>query len=265
MKTEADFWACRVCRSINPMRSDRCYSCHTPREAAAARPTDIPVTGRLAPVEATGTYRSSETRAVLVSLAIVVYILGAFISLWLVFNAADLRAGGDRAAGNALIRAWTPFLVVAPLLGILALVAYGAWISRVVENLPIAGAGYSRVSPTFAFVEPLIPGFNLYSLPARLAEVTRKLEESGPGLPLIAIAWLLVVGPPLGALVISRVTQLFETSSGALRTLSLTLIGAFTFQAVALLIGLYLIWRVERLIRARAEGGTAPSGEGSRP
>jgi hypothetical protein len=225
----------------------------------------MPVTGQMAPVEVTGTYRSSETRAVVASLAVVLYILGGLLSLWLVYSAADLRAGGDRAGGAGLLETWTPVIAIVPVLAILALVAYGAWISRVVENLPIVGAGYSRVSPTFAFMEPLIPGFNLYSLPARIAEVIRKLEESGPGLPLIAIAWLLVVGPPVGVVVISRVSQVFESTSEALRTLSLTLIGAFTFQAIALLIALYLIWRVERLIRVRAEGAPPPSGGSSRP
>jgi len=45
VKTEADFWACKVCRSINGIRADRCYKCSTPREVAGAKPTAEPVSG----------------------------------------------------------------------------------------------------------------------------------------------------------------------------------------------------------------------------
>ena len=62
MKTEADFWACRVCRSINGLRADRCYSCHTPREVAAVKPTDL---SKLGPLE-TWTYKASNGSVVFV-------------------------------------------------------------------------------------------------------------------------------------------------------------------------------------------------------
>jgi hypothetical protein len=253
MTADADLWACRVCRSINTRRSTRCYSCHTPREAAAVNPADLPTTGAAPPVIHTGTYESSEMRAVLTTVAGMAFILGTLVSTFLLWQVGSMRAAGDRAGANDLFAGIWPILLLVPLFGVLALLAYASWISRVVANLPALKLGYSRVSATMAFMEPLIPGFNLYALPARLGEVLKKLDEKGNGLPLLGLAAVLFIGPAIVAGIAIRLSREFERTGDFLRTSGFTLFIEFVFQAIGLLIGIYLIWQVERLARTRAE------------
>jgi uncharacterized paraquat-inducible protein A len=62
MKSAADIWICNVCRSINPIKSNRCYRCHTPIQIAAAKPEELTVhqQPKEAHTEPVGTYRSTE-------------------------------------------------------------------------------------------------------------------------------------------------------------------------------------------------------------
>ena len=269
MTAESELWACRVCRSINSRRSNRCYSCHTPREAAAVAPTDLPTVGAAPPVVHTGTYKSSEMRAVMVTLAGGAFIAATMLAAFFIWQVGSLRADGKATAANELFDGYAIYLALLPALGVVALLAYAAWISRVVDNLPALGLGYSRVSGTFAFIEPLIPGFNLYALPARLGEVLRKLEDKGGGLALLGLSFILVVIPPIvGALLMRymlprtfdptrfRSVVTFEgLSPEFIRTGSFMFLLASTLVAVGLAIGLSLIWRTERLARAHVAAG----------
>src|SRR5262245_41008686 len=177
MKSAADIWICNVCRSINPISSNRCYRCHTPIQIAAAKPDELTVhqAPREAHTEVVGTFRSTETLATLVTVAAVAFILAMFLSIWTIFIVNDLRVNEGRAAADALLQQRLLFLSPGPVIGVVARLVYALWIRRVIENLPALGLGFSRVSPTWAFFEPLIPGFNIYSIPARIAEVIQKL------------------------------------------------------------------------------------------
>lgn len=253
MTSEADFWACSQCRSINKIKADRCYSCHTPREVAAVKPTELSVTDtKPPPVVPVGEFRSSEGRAVLVTIATVAFILATFAGLWLLWATTGFQPAEDEEAMSSLLDERLPFLAVPAALGVLALVAYGAWISRVVSNVAAIGAGFFRVGPTMAFIEPLIPGVNLYSLPARVAEVIQKLDGSGRGMLLVGLSWVLTVGPPVVAALVIRFGYIFESSSELLRTVGIAATASFAVQAVGLLVGLGVIWHVEALFRARA-------------
>src|SRR5215212_5691292 len=263
MTAESELWACRVCRSINSRRSNRCYSCHTPREAAEVNPADIPTVGSLPPIEQTYTFRSSEPRAVLATMLTAIFIMASLLTTFLLWQAAALRVAGERAESDSLYGTVVLFLPVLPIVAAFALLAYAAWISRVVGNLPALGLGYSRVSSTMAFIEPLIPGFNLYALPARVGEVLRKLDEKGSGLPLLGLAWILFIAPVAVVAVavrlsgsrfdrlLGRAPTLFE--AGNVHTITFTIFIGSVFQAMALLIGLYLVWQVERQARTLAE------------
>jgi hypothetical protein len=254
VKSEADFWACNYCRSINPLKSDRCYSCHTPRAIAAVKPTELSVTDtKPPPVVPVGEFRSSEGRAVLVTIATVAFILATFAGLWLVWVTTGFQPAEAEAeeAVDAVLDQRLLFLSVPAALGVLALVAYGAWISRVVSNVAAIGAGFFRVGPTMAFIEPLIPGVNLYSLPARVAEVIQKLDDSGRGMLLVGLSWILTVGPPVVAALVIRFGYIFASSSELLRTIGIAATLSFSVQAVGLLAGLGVIWHVESLVRAR--------------
>lgn len=259
--TESDFWACRVCRSINTHRADRCYSCHTPREVAGVKPTELSVTEPPPVIGPTGTYRSSENRAVLATIATVVFILGTYVALWIGFQVGTLRADRQREAADELFQSSQLLFGLPVVLGLVALITYGLWISRAVANLPPLGAGYSRVSPRWAFFEPLIPGLNLYSLPARAGEVISRLGGSMLGTSLIAISFFLIIGPPIAAGIFLRAIRIFEGRE-FWRTLGTTLLASFTVQVVGLAIALYIIWHIEGMFRRRLAGerpGPAPS------
>src|SRR5215212_9704843 len=271
MTAESELWACRVCRSINSRRSNRCYSCHTPREAAEVNPADIPTVGSLPPIEQTYTFRSSEPRAVLATMLTAIFIMASLLTTFLLWQAAALRVAGERAESESLYDTILLFLPVLPILAAFALLAYATWISRVVGNLPALGLGYSRVSSTMALIEPLIPGFNLYALPARVGEVLRKLDEKGNGLPLLGLAWVLFIVPVavLGVAIRlstpgSRFDYLFDLPSSPIQasgihTVAFALFLGFTVQAMALVIGLFLVWKIERLSRMLAAADTEPA------
>lgn len=271
-----ELWACRVCRSINSRRSNRCYSCHTPKEAAAVAPTDLPTIGAAPAVEYTATYRSSEMRAVVVTIAGAAFIVAAVAAAFLIWQIASIRADNKLREAEDLIAGYGPSLIVLPALGVAALLAYAAWISRVVENMPALGLGFSRVSGTMAFIEPLIPGFNLFALPARLGEVLRKLEDKGGGMALLGLATILVIGPPLVSGIVLRITAprsfdmtTFRVAFDGFTNEFIRIAGfmsllSATFVAMGLIIGLSLIWRVERLARARAATQSAAPGAGRR-
>jgi hypothetical protein len=254
VKSAADIWICGVCRSINPISSNRCYRCHTPIEVGAARPEDLTVHREVrdAHTEVIGTFRSTETLASLVTVAAVAFILAGFLALWAVFSVNDLRVSDGRAAADQLFRERLLWLVPAPVLGVLGLVAYSAWIRGVVANLPALGLGFARVSPNWAFAEPLIPGLNLYSIPARIAEVIQKLGGHLYATALIGLAWILFFIPAVGLVYVARFTRIFGSGAELLRITSISAIVVFVFQSTAIVLIVVVIWQVEKLLRAKA-------------
>ena len=274
MKSAADIWICNVCRSINPISSNRCYRCHTPIQIAAAKPDELSVhqAPREAHTEIVGTFRSTETLATLVTVASIAFIFAMFLAIWTVFTVNDLRVNESREAADALFQQRLLFLIPGPVVGLVALLTYALWIRRVVENLPALGLGFSRVSPTWAFFEPLIPGFNLYAIPTRIAEVIQKLGGHLYATALIGLAWILVIGPALLLVYVARFTRLFGTGADLLRVTSLSSLVVFAFQSIALVLMLVVMWQVEKLLRekaqsvagdARAASATAASSAGS--
>jgi hypothetical protein len=117
------------------------------------------------------------------------------------------------------------------------------------------------VSPNWAFLEPLIPGLNLYALPARAGEVITKLGGSTLGISLIAVSFFLVIGPPVAAGIFLRVSrELSDPRREFWSTLPTTLLASFTVQVVGLLMALYVVWHIEGMFRRRlAAGPDAPA------
>jgi len=253
MKSASDIWVCGNCRSINPLSSGKCYRCHTPIEVAAAKPEDLTIEHKEATPVPTGVFRSSENRAVLVSIATVAFVLATFVALWINATATELRANGEAEAASALFLERLPVLALAPIFGIAALLSFGFWIRRVVENLPTLGLGYSKVTPTWAFFEPLIPGFNLYAIPARLGEAVDKLGGHAITMPLLGLAIIFAFGPAIVVGFLLRFTGMFGSGDELRQAVSIGLIFVFACQAVALAIGLVVVWQVEGMARAKHE------------
>ena len=192
-------WVCGACRSINQPREGRCYHCRTPRELVEADPETLIVAGAGsrpadAPVRPTATFRSSAGFAFLaqvllaaaLAVAVVANLLGADV-IGRVLD-ADLPAADTGITTLALIGG-LGFAVAGAFL-----VAFALWLSRVVANIPTVGLGWPNLTPNQAIFETVIPGVNLYRVPAILRDVVNRLEPSGRGDALIAAAWLGLVG-----------------------------------------------------------------------
>lgn len=194
-------WVCSSCRSVNQPRENRCYSCRTPRELVEADPQTLLVAGAGSKPTADkgpiGTFRSSGDRAFMTQVMIVLAIAATLASSFL--NADLVARLLDEDPGDVETSLTTIALVggAGLLLGGAALVSFAAWLSRVVANVPAVGLGWPNVTPSSAIFESIIPGVNLYRVPAILRDVVTRLEAEGRGDALIAAAWLALVGGAL--------------------------------------------------------------------
>jgi hypothetical protein len=270
MPDAGEHWVCGSCRSLNEGRADRCYKCRTPRALVEADPTQLIVAGvgatesRLAASAAAaaavrGQYRSSSMRAATAQWLIVATITGTVISSVTGADAVAAILAGNVAEGLATRPLLLLLGVVNLALAASALVAWAAWLSRVIENVPTVGLGWPAATPTSAFLENFLPGLNLLRVPSIVRDVARRLEPGGGrGESLIAAAWLGLFGGLIVPRVAGFVLPWFSASIADLLTesvvvsqvaLGLTIVGA------AFLIA--LIHRVENGMRMRAGVVTA--------
>jgi hypothetical protein len=257
-------WVCGNCRSINQPREGRCYRCRTPRELVEADPDTLIVAGAGASrppeeIRPTVGYRSSASRAVMTQL-----LVAAGLAVTVVSSVMGADLVGRLLDGSAA-ETDTSFGVVGLLgiaglgLGAAALVSWAMWLSRVVANVPALGLGWPNLTPNQAIFESLIPGVNLYRVPAILRDVVNRLEPNGKGEAIIAAGWLGLVG---GLLLPRALSWALLFTVGSLDDfvtlryvagqlgLGLTLVGG------AVLI--YLVQWIETRMRQRASG-TVPA------
>lgn len=209
-------------------------------------------------------YRSSFLRALLTEALIVATGMILVVSWWYLYQAmvASLEDGDPDLGGRILDEA-RPVFIALPILVAATLVAYGAWISRVVDNLPALGAGYSRVSPRMAFLENVVPGVNLMRLPARVREVTLLLHPSGRGDNLIVAAWLAIyVGWAIFGAFYYLGARLFRVAVVSTRDFERSVVQLLgipvTMTAIGLLVVIAVLYRVEKLADARARALKSP-------
>jgi hypothetical protein len=211
-------WVCGSCRSFNEVRSTRCYKCHTPRLLAEADLSTLIVAGagateasaavtEAATAAVLGGYRGSSVRAGIVQcmlvatgiVTVVVSVAGAEVISRLL---AGDREYARREIGAVNDLAWVQY----GFFGV-TLLCWAAWLSRVVDNIPKVGLGWPNVSPTAAFIENFLPGWNLLRIPSILRDVLHRLERTGGrGDMLLAAGWLGLAGgtvlPPAFGLVL---------------------------------------------------------------
>ena len=263
MGSAADVWICGRCRSLNSLGRSRCYKCSTPKEIAATRPEDLS-THVVPHVDTpTGTFRSTENLAVGVGIATFLFIAAGLVARFTFADAVNMIISGNGEDAQALLRDRLALLLLAPITAVLGLIVYGLWIRRVVLNLPTLGAGYSKVGPGFAFVEPLIPVFNIYSIPARLAEVITKLGGSFRAMSLLGLALVLAIGPSGVYLLVWRFERIFGSATERFQILSLGSLLVFVCYASALLIGNVVIWQVEAMQRTKLKSLRTPGDAGA--
>ncbi len=249
-----NMWACGSCRSVNNAKANRCYSCHAPRDVVAVAAGEMPTLGKAVAAPAEHPYRSARLRALLAILLILTAAVLSLVLWWYEYRLVGaLLNGNDQEIIKILteenlqifLLAWLPVAVA-------ALVMWAAWISRMMDNLPALGMGYPRVTPAMAFVENFLPGFNLFRMPARIREISGKLDPTG-NQGLIAVTWLALFGSWLIARVATFVILFAIKSVDGRLQASLVIDGIVAVVgAVGYLLVIVIIYRTEQMAGARA-------------
>jgi len=274
-----DIWVCSSCLSINRQRDGRCYKCGA-RQAESAAP--IPGEGPGLRMEsaianrAVRGYASSVPFGVIAALLIIALaILGIVIVIanlsaeqavrsqitaildGAAYDPASLAAQLDPSAAAELVR-----LVVL----VAAVIAFGAWLSRVIANIPVLGGGLPSTSPLRAFIYTLIPLWNLIKVPGILQDALYRVEPRAGGFFMVAAAWFGLVGSWIvsffGGWVIGfslvRAVVDAPTKEAAVQALQGSIDQSFALDAltsamvvIGALILVLLIIRVERRCAAR--------------
>jgi uncharacterized protein DUF4328 len=259
-------WVCGSCRSLNEVRSTRCYKCRTPRALAEADLSTLIVAGAGATEAAAavtqaasgavlGGYQDSSARAGLAQcmivatgiLAVLASLAGADVLGMLIDGDTE---GARRDIGILNTLGWVLYGFAA-----VTLVCWAAWLSRVVGNVPKVGLGWPNVSPTAAFIENFLPGWNLLRVPAILRDVLHRLEpEDGRGNMLLVAAWLGLAGGVLLPRGAGLVLGFFVSSLGQAVSLGLFLgwVG-LGLTLVGLVLLILLIRRIESGMAAAAQ------------
>jgi hypothetical protein len=261
----SNVWVCGACRSINQPREQRCYKCRTPRELAKVDPETLVVAGAgsaqpvVDPKAVVGTYRSSADRAFAAQVLIVVTVIVTAAAKIVGADVVSRVIEGDIAGADANATLLALLGGAGFVSAIIAVAAWSAWLSRVVDNIPALGLGWPNVTPSAAFIESFLPGVNLFRVPAIVRDVMTRLEGGPRGDALIAAAWLGLVGgvivPRFARYLANVVTLESEDTAATVGLLAgqvglgLTIVGAIFL--------IVLIRQVEGLAEQRAKARPA--------
>ncbi|MBI3750139.1 MAG: DUF4328 domain-containing protein [Chloroflexi bacterium] len=211
--TAAGPWVCGNCRSLNRDDASRCYSCRSPRAMAvdprATEQRREPQTADTPPAvkaktarELGSRYRSSAGFAVVAQVAVLVItaitLARTVLVIWLFRDLQDSIADPSTFdSGAALDQAVTVGILHYVMLAawVAGLVAWGAWLARVVANIPALGGGWPTETPRFAFISTLIPGGNLYWTTSTMRQTITALSAAGAARLGIITAWWLTLTP----------------------------------------------------------------------
>jgi len=195
-------WVCANCRSVNKLRAKQCYNCRTPKDRAAVDPMTEHIGARDVSLP---DFHPSRPFAVVASVLILVIgglqainsLVGASLALRLVEG--DIPAEGDIVNAGVIGLATIG-------IGLIALTAWAAWLSKAVRVMPALGLGYPSANGLMAFVENFIPVLNLWRVPAIVRDiVVRLVPTESKGGALIFAAWIgLIAGyllPRFGGIV----------------------------------------------------------------
>lgn len=271
-----DIWVCSNCHSINRQRTARCYKCGAAQDTAA--------TGELATLRQE---QAIATRTVVgyrpagaLALATAIFLLGLVaVNVAALIESIDLwrfvdgqltllqdTENIDDAAFSARLNqvdmlGWINVAIVVP-----ALVFFGAWLGRVVANVPALGGGIPGTSPARAFVNTLIPLVNLRTVPGMIQDVLYRLDPRGGGFFMVMIAWIGLVGSWIlsflgGWYIRLRVTfdianaetldEAIDSIRGLLLAATILDIVASILIAVGAIVLIILMMRIERRSHAR--------------
>jgi hypothetical protein len=216
----------------------------------------LPRTGR----EREGTwvspgYRSSRVRARVVAVILATIVIADLLAIWLDLRGVVLM--GDAEAGTLTEETALAFdqlyavvgLLQTGLLGVSA-IAFLAWISRVVDNVPPLTGRTPQRGPRAAIGWWFVPVAWVVMPFVIVADTARRLRPASDGMGVLLPAWwaLWLVSSNLGVLLVRLPTDTIDE----LRTAYLSIAGADLLDAVAALLLIAVVWRFERWSRARA-------------
>jgi hypothetical protein len=296
-----NIWVCSDCKSVNPMRSGRCYKCRAPRppageEMAAASATALEaepepprVIKTLDPerVAASGIFqpppkertrpevsksaqaainpaaRVSTVPAAVVGIALMIAVLGVRFLL----TRASLSSMGAILDGGGVPEEDSLFIgtlgLIYPLLGVLAIAGLGFWAYRVMTNVPLLGGGWPRFTPAQAFFEHVIPGWNVLRTPGVYRDIQTRLSEDGDVSDGLLVGWVLT---NIAAVVIVRpIGSTLSAFSGSVDD-QLAFISVFNYlsialQGLAIVLIALLVAEIESQQSARAKSLLTPTEE----
>lgn len=208
-----DIWVCGTCHSVNRQRSGQCYKCGASQEGATGQGAEHRIEQALQ-ARTVVRYRSALLLAFLASVMILaVAAFAVYNVIWWIApiarikNEIALQAPGGASNTSSAARV----LNQAALLGLVrlglvipALVLFGAWLSRVISNVPALGGGVPSATPTKAFVYSLIPVLNLRKVPAMVQDALYRLDPKAGGFFMVMIAWVGFVGSWLVSSILGR-------------------------------------------------------------
>jgi hypothetical protein len=199
-----DVWVCGACHSINRQRDNHCYKCGAAQETAATgematlRQETAIISRTVVPYRPAAAVGMAASIFLLglaaVSIAAVVQSFGVMSFISRQLDLLQQTGQIDESGLTAIRRSLDTFALVRLVIILPTLVFFGAWLSRVVSNVPALGGGIPGTSPWRAFVNTLIPGLNLRTVPGTIQDVLYRLDPKAGGFFMVAIAWVGLVG-----------------------------------------------------------------------
>jgi hypothetical protein len=180
--------------AVDPRAIDRPHERETADTPPAVRATSARELG--------ARYRSSAPLAVIAQVTVLVVtaitLARTVLVIWLFRDLQDSIADPSTFdSGAALDEAVTVGILHYVMLAgwVAGLVAWGAWLGRVVANIPALGGGWPAETPRFAFLSTLIPGGNLYWTTSTMRQAITALSAAGAARLGIITAWWLTLTP----------------------------------------------------------------------
>ena len=196
----ADIWVCGSCRSVNPMRSSRCYSCRGPRpekgqefsatEVSRKEPSAAEVAARTR-ADASSLHHTVTFAGITAVLIIASCAMRWFSTASTLALVPKVLAGYQPSLAEVTQPAWLGLGWLA--CGAAGTLAWGLWTSQVVRNIPLLGGGWPQVTRVSAIVEAIVPYFNLFRAPAVMRDLTGRLAVDGRAANGLILPWFVML------------------------------------------------------------------------
>jgi hypothetical protein len=209
------------------------------------------------------TYRSSATRATVVTVALA--LVGAVTALSLVHNYSGFALIEDAKAGLLSDAEATSFDATTLVLAILYLAAYLfagitflAWLSRCVDNVPSLTGEIPGATPRWSIGWWFVPFANLWKPYEVVKDLDARMSAEGRSTGFLLITWWLVwIFGNIVSFFVSRLPE--PTTLEALSEWFTANVGSDIFVVVGAILAILVVRRIQgRAVRRAASGPPAP-------